>query len=245
MWYYYLMSFRQHLLDLIDRCGVSDRHLSILATGSSDTVRNIRRGSSPRLDSLEAICRVLGLRLQTATLDDPVESPEGAPAVEKRPDWARRLREDIRRDLSHLLSQSKESDAPAQNRHLAIKQPAAAAGDKEEPNEAVAGYITFTRSWLDRHGLYPQQCTIVGVKGESMAPTLPDGSAILVDRNLAQLEEGKIFVLQTDDGMLVKRVAKDVGGGWRLISDNPAWDPVPWPGGAKVFGQVRWVGKQV
>lgn len=78
-----------------------------------------------------------------------------------------------------------------------------------------------------------------------MAPTLPDGSAILVDRNLAQLEEGKIFVLQTDDGMLVKRVQRDAGGGWRLISDNPAWDPVPWPGSAKVFGQVRWVGKQV
>ena len=239
------MRFRQHLLNLIDRCGVSDRHLSILATGSSDTVRNIRRGSSPRLDSLEAICRVLGLRLQTAPLDDPVESPEGAPAVEKRPDWARRLREDIRRDLTLLLGQAKDTEAPVQSRHLAIKQPAAAAGDKEEPNEAVAGYITFTRSWLDRHGLYPQQCTIVGVKGESMAPTLPDGSAILVDRNREQLKEGRIFVLQTDDGMMVKRVDRDSGGSWRLISDNPAWGPTPWPVGAKVFGEVRWVGKQV
>ena len=239
------MSFRQHLLDLIDRCGVSDRHLSILATGSSDTVRNIRRGSSPRLDSLESICRVLGLRLQTAPVDDPVESRDGVPAVEKRPDWARRLREDIRRDLSLLLGQSKDAEVPVENRRITIKQPAAAAGDKGEPNESVAGYITFTRSWLDRHGLYPQQCTIVGVKGESMAPTLPDGSAILVDRNRAELEEGKIFVLQTRDGMLVKRVERVSGGGWRLVSDNPAWDPLPWPGGAKVFGEVRWVGKQV
>ncbi len=241
------MSFRQHLLDLIDRCGVSDRHLSILATGSSDTVRNIRRGSSPRLDSLEAICRVLGLRLQTAPLDDPVESPEGVPAVEKRPDWARRLREDIRRDLTLLLGQPRPKDAevPAENRHIAIKQLAAAAGANEEPNESVAGYITFTRSWLDRNGLYPQQCTVVGVKGESMAPTLPDGSAILVDRNRAQLKEGRIFVLQTDEGMLVKRMDRDSGGNWRLVSDNPAWDPVPWPVGAKVFGEVRWVGRQV
>lgn len=239
------MSFRQHLLNLIDRCGVSDRHLSILATGSSDTVRNIRRGSSPRLDSLEAICRVLGLRLQTAPLDDPVESPEGVPAVEKRPDWARRLREDIRRDLSVLLTQSKDAKVPVESRHVAIKQLSAAAGNKEEPKESVAGYITFTRAWLDRHGLYPQQCTIVGVKGESMAPTLPDGSAILVDRNRAQLKEGRIFVFETDDGMMVKRVDRDSNGGWQLVSDNPDWDAVAWPDGAKVFGEVRWVGKQV
>ena len=42
------MSFRQRLLELIDSSGVSDRRLSLLATGSADTVRNLRRGSSPR-----------------------------------------------------------------------------------------------------------------------------------------------------------------------------------------------------
>jgi len=78
-----------------------------------------------------------------------------------------------------------------------------------------------------------------------MAPTLPDGSTILVDRNRAQLQEGRIFVLQTDDGMMVKRLDRDPGGSWRLISDNPDWAPIPWPVGAKVFGEVRWVGKQV
>ena len=178
-------------------------------------------------------------------MDDPVQSPEGVPAVEKRPDWARRLREDIRRDLSLLLGQSKESDVPDDDHHVTIKQLAAAAGAREESKETVAGYITFTRSWLDRHGLYPQQCTIVGVKGESMAPTLPDGSAILVDRNRAQLKDGRIFVFETDEGMMVKRVGRDADGGWRLDSDNPAWGPVPWPVDAKVFGEVRWVGKQV
>lgn len=38
---------RQRLLDLIDRSSVSDRRLSLLATGSADSVRNMRRGSSP------------------------------------------------------------------------------------------------------------------------------------------------------------------------------------------------------
>ena len=39
---------------------MSDRQISLLATGSTDTVRNIRRGACPRLDTLEALCEVLG-----------------------------------------------------------------------------------------------------------------------------------------------------------------------------------------
>ena len=100
------IGFRQRLLDLIDRSGVSDRRLSLLASGSTDTVRNMRRGSSPRLDSLEALCRVLGFQLQIAPLDEPGEPVEGAPNVEKRPEWSRRLREEIRQDLVEILGRT-------------------------------------------------------------------------------------------------------------------------------------------
>ena len=76
-----------------------------------------------------------------------------------------------------------------------------------------------------------------------MEPTLPDGSAIVVDRNRSRLREGRIYVVRTDDGLLVKRVKRDSGGEWRLISDNPDWDPVSWPVAAKVYGEVKWVAK--
>ena len=101
--------FRQQLLDFIDRSGVSDRQLSLLATGSTDTVRNMRRGASPRLNSLEALCRVLGLRLEIMLLDEAVQPTDGAPAVEKRPEWSRRLREEIRRDLIDILGRASKS----------------------------------------------------------------------------------------------------------------------------------------
>ena len=100
------MGMRQRLIDHIDRSGVSDRRLSLLATGSADTVRNMRRGSSPRLDSLEALCRVLGFRLQLVPLDEPSQPAEGASAVEKRPEWSRRLREEIRQDIVEVLRRS-------------------------------------------------------------------------------------------------------------------------------------------
>ena len=107
--------FRQRLLELIDHSGVSDRRLSLLATGSSDTVRNLRRGSSPRLDSLDALCRILGFRLEMAPLDEPGQPPEGAPAIERRPEWSRRLREEIRQDLVEILARSGKA-GPGSNR---------------------------------------------------------------------------------------------------------------------------------
>ena len=100
------MGFRQRLLALIDRSGVSDRRLSLLATGSTDAVRHMRGGSWPRLDTLEALCRVLGVRLEIVPLDEPGQAPDGAPAIERRPEWSRRLREEIRRDLIEILSRA-------------------------------------------------------------------------------------------------------------------------------------------
>ena len=99
------MNFRRRLLDLIDRTGESDWKISRLATRNNDTVRNIRRGASPRLDTLEALCRALGVRLEMVPLDEPGQASDVARTVAKRPEWSRRLREEIRRDFIEILGQ--------------------------------------------------------------------------------------------------------------------------------------------
>ena len=106
---------RQRFLDLIDRSRASDRQLSLLATSSADTVRNIRRGSSPRLDSLEAICRVLGVRIQLVPFDEHGQAAEGTPVVEKRPKWTHRLWAEIRQDLVEIVGRASKKD-PWSNR---------------------------------------------------------------------------------------------------------------------------------
>lgn len=100
------MGLRQRLLDLIESSGLSDRQLSLLATCSVDTVRNMRRGSCPRLDTLEALCRALGGRLEIVPLDERRKPPKGLPAVEKRPAWSDRFREEIRQDLVEILGRN-------------------------------------------------------------------------------------------------------------------------------------------
>ena len=54
------------MLAAVGRSQLSERRLSMLATGGADTIRNIRRGAVPRVDTLEALCEVLGLELQIA-----------------------------------------------------------------------------------------------------------------------------------------------------------------------------------
>ena len=60
------MGIRDQLLAAVRKSRLSERRLSMEATGSSDTLRNIRRGAHPRVNTLEAICRVLGLKVQLA-----------------------------------------------------------------------------------------------------------------------------------------------------------------------------------
>ena len=57
------MDIREQLLAAVGKSRLSERKLSVLATGSTDTIRNIRRGAVPRVDTLESLCEVLGLRL--------------------------------------------------------------------------------------------------------------------------------------------------------------------------------------
>ena len=41
----------------------------------------------------------------------------------------------------------------------------------------------------------------------------------------------------------MKRLGKDKAGGWQLLSNHPAWDPVPLAQDAKVIGEVKWMAR--
>ena len=101
--------FRKHLLDLIDGSGVSDHYLSLLATGNPNTVRNIRQGFMPRLDTVEVLCHTLGVQVQVVPLDEPVQTSEDAPAVERPPEWSCQLRKEILQDVAEILGRAGKS----------------------------------------------------------------------------------------------------------------------------------------
>ena len=61
---------------------------------------------SETLDTLEALCRALGGRLEIVPVDERRKSPKGLPAVEKRPEWSGRLCREIRQDPVEILGRN-------------------------------------------------------------------------------------------------------------------------------------------
>ena len=112
--------------------------------------------------------------------------------------------------------------------------------------ERVTGRVKFRRAWLARHGLAARNCRVIEVSGESMEPTLVDGCSILVNLAGRRRRVGRIYVVRTADGLVVKRAGRDVAGAWQLVSDNPnkhVWPSRPWPPGAEIVGEVKWAAR--
>ena len=122
---------------------------------------------------------------------------------------------------------------------------AAAGGGAEVYDETVVGRLWFRRDWLQHHAIDPTQCNVISVRGESMEPTLPDGCSILVDRSQGRRRRraGRIYVMRTEDGLVVKRAGQDEEGNWQIVSDNPDREPVQWATETEVIGEVRWAAR--
>ena len=110
--------------------------------------------------------------------------------------------------------------------------------------ESRAHHVRLDARWLRSHALNPELCDVISMTGDSMEPTLPEGSSILVNRESTKLRDGGIFVLQTSDGLAVKRVRK-MNDSWILVSDNPLWLPAALDLSDDVIGEVVWNARMI
>ena len=229
--------------------------------------RYVLTGQQPRLGRLIEICDALGLELNVGPPRDDASSTK---AEDMPLAWVAVLRDEITQRETALQETLNEllSRLPPREDELtddsALAQPATATADHDVPGarpvevrelaaaagggsltdtETLTGSVWFRRDWLDRHGLNPNQCSVIGAMGESMEPTLEDGCSILVDRAHRRRRVGHVFVVRTDEGLIAKRAGKDDDGNWLLTSDHPSWPPVPWPKDVPVIGEVRWKAK--
>jgi phage repressor protein C with HTH and peptisase S24 domain len=100
----------------------------------------------------------------------------------------------------------------------------------------------FSRRWLREQGLEPAQLSSIRVLGDSMDPLLRDGDEILVDRTPRAFREG-VHVVRLGEALHVKLLQAVPPGGLRLISKNPAYEPVEVAmSDVDVVGRVVWKG---
>ncbi|EDM64881.1 putative transcriptional regulator [Moritella sp. PE36] len=85
--------------------------------------------------------------------------------------------------------------------------------------------ISFEPHWLRNEiGVYPNNVFLMLVDGDSMQPTLKNGSMIMVNRDVDNLSDG-VYVMRHDNNLLVKRLQMLPGGIIRVKSDNTMYDP--------------------
>ena len=133
---------------------------------------------------------------------------------------------------------------PSDRSPVRLLEFASAAGvGAEVYDETPVGLLWFRNDWLQSHSIDPEQSNIISVRGESMEPTLPDGCSILVDRKRREPHEDRIYVMRTEEGLVVKRLGLDEEGDWQIESEHSAWPPAPWTDTTEIIGEVRWVAR--
>lgn len=74
-------------------------------------------------------------------------------------------------------------------------------------------------------GLGNTELEAIHVDGESMEPTLQDGSIVFVDREQTNINKNGIFIASTNGGLFIKRIQQRADGMIELISDNSMYPP--------------------
>jgi len=115
----------------------------------------------------------------------------------------------------------------------------------EEPTR----YLAFRHKWLQYRRLKADNLVLVFARGDSMEPTIQDNNTVMIDTNQRDLVDGNIYVIRTDNHLVVKRVQKLINKGILLLSDNKEYKEQRLESSEtqdlEVIGRVVWIGKDV
>ncbi len=93
-------------------------------------------------------------------------------------------------------------------------------------------------------GMGNTELEAIHVDGESMEPTLQDGSIVFLDRTQTDINKNGIFIVSTTGGLFIKRIQRRPDGMIDLISDNSMYPPQAVPADeviivGKVVGNIE------
>jgi len=120
----------------------------------------------------------------------------------------------------------------------------ASAGPGAVVTSERAEVVSFERAFLRALGATPERCSMIWARGDSMQPTIPDGSILIVDHGQTDVVNGCIYVLNIADELIVKRVRRRLDATIEIVSDNAMYYP-PEALRADQLQQLRVVGRVV
>jgi phage repressor protein C with HTH and peptisase S24 domain len=88
-------------------------------------------------------------------------------------------------------------------------------------SEQIVDHLAFKKSWVSKElGTDPKNLLLIYSIGDSMEPTFRSGDLLLVDRNKARMKGDGIYLINFDDGLIVKRLEWMMDGTVVIRGDN-------------------------
>lgn len=96
----------------------------------------------------------------------------------------------------------------------------------QDVSETVVAHYAFSKGWLSRRNLNPDNLAVVRVRGDSMEPKLSNGDLALIDRKQTEMHDGVTYVFRLGDDLLIKRLQIMPMRQVKLCSLNTEYDPI-------------------
>lgn len=91
-------------------------------------------------------------------------------------------------------------------------------GGSTETGDRTLTYLSFRTEWIRSKG-NPENMTVIRAFGDSMEPTIADGSVVLIDEGRRQFVKNKIYYLRYNGQMYIKRLVER-DGLLAIVADN-------------------------
>lgn len=128
---------------------------------------------------------------------------------------------------------------------------ASAGGGSVVHSEQVVDHLAFKTDWVRRElGTDPKHLLLIHSVGDSMEPTIRSGDLLLVDRNKSRIKGDGIYLINLDDGLMVKRVEWLLDGSVVIRGDNTVVSREQTLSSAEleklhILGRIVWVGSKI
>ena len=129
---------------------------------------------------------------------------------------------------------------------------ASAGGGSVVHSEQIVDHLAFKEGWVRKElGALPDDLVLIHSIGDSMEPTIRSGDLLLVDRNKKSKMKGDgIYLINLDDGLLVKRIEWLVDGSVVIRGDNAIVSREQKLSSTDleklhILGRVVWVGSKI
>lgn len=213
-------------LTLAEKTGIPLRTLDNYLGGRSEL----------KLPNAAAICDAAGVSLKwLASGRGAVLDPELVPSVLYDEEYEKYVDQATRRFLAERVKPFEDFELiPRYDVH------AATGHGVEAAEEHVKHSLAFRRDWLEEHGIDPKWTAVVTARGDSQTGLIDDKSICLVDLRFVRYCGEGVYVIRSDNDLMIKIVDRAPDGTLHIRSRNTEYGSYAVP--PKQQDQITFIG---